>query len=1167
MRIKWLDLKAYGPFSDRRLDFSAARPGLHIVYGPNEAGKSSSLRALQALLFGFPVRSGDNFLHPYDQLLVGGCLQGEDGRELIFYRRKRAKNSLFDQNDKPLDPAVLTPFLRGLEPDLFSTFYGIDHDTLIRGGQGILERQGEVGQALFAAGAGLASLKGILEGLEKEGDELFRPKGSSQAISAALGDYRQLQERLREASLSGREWQEHQRALQEAADQLEQVNARRSRLTREKSQCERLQRALPSLGERRVLLRRLAEMGEQVELPSDFAGRRKSLEQRQQAIRLRLDTARNRRHDLEGKSAEITPNHALLDRAEAVEQLHQQFGQYQKGNRDRLTLDGRRAGLRAEAAELLKRIRPGASIDGIEPLRPHLIKRKTVQDLAGRYEALVQGLRRAERTLQTTAQNLNDSRQRLAELPPAADTAHLVPALVRAQKAGDPDAEIVSLRTALEQAWEQNRKGLERLGLWKGPLERVTDLPLPGPETVDRFEAEFRGHDEEQQQLQQERRRLEKELTRLTTQLHEIEYAAEIPSEQDLARHRSLRDQGWQLLRRQWLQGQDMEAQSRAYDPDHALPEAYELRVAAADQTADRLYREAERVQKHAALRAATEETGQRLQALQELEEKTGAGRSRTSEHWETLWSAAGIHPLPPREMRSWLSAFDRLRSQVEETARAALELELRESRRQELRSQLARELAGVGRPPALPGQELSPLVQAAETLVQEAQRATTKRDALDNRIRDMEESLKSAQNDRREAEEAWRQWQAQWEQALSPLGIAATALPAEAQEYLDTLQECFAKLREAEDLRKRIQGIERDAAAFEQQLRGLAAETAPDLAALDIPAVVAQLKGHLARAGQDQTLLQGHTKEIEALEKEIRAGQTEVEAVDRQLAELVALAGCDRIEQLDEAERRSAEYRNSRERLEETEQTLARSAEGISLDELEEQARGLDPDGLPGRIEALSREIEGLDPDILRLSEAMGREKSALERMDGSGRAAELADEAQQTLARIRRLTGRYIRLKLATRILREEIERYRAENQDPILAIASGCFSELTLGSFAGLRTDIDDQGQPVLIGVRPDGRWVPVAGMSSGTCDQLYLALRLATLQWRLRANEPMPFIVDDILINFDDQRSAATLKALDELAAKTQVILFTHHSQIPEMALALKGSGRIAVHRLA
>jgi len=90
--------------------------------------------------------------------------------------------------------------------------------------------------------------------------------------------------------------------------------------------------------------------------------------------------------------------------------------------------------------------------------------------------------------------------------------------------------------------------------------------------------------------------------------------------------------------------------------------------------------------------------------------------------------------------------------------------------------------------------------------------------------------------------------------------------------------------------------------------------------------------------------------------------------------------------------------------------------------------------------------------------------------------------------------------------------------------------------------------------------------VEKMSSGTRDQLFLALRLATLAWRLETSEPMPFIVDDILINFDDDRSRATLSVLADLSKKNQVILFTHHRQIVEEAKSIKGKRAIQIHEL-
>ena len=66
--------------------------------------------------------------------------------------------------------------------------------------------------------------------------------------------------------------------------------------------------------------------------------------------------------------------------------------------------------------------------------------------------------------------------------------------------------------------------------------------------------------------------------------------------------------------------------------------------------------------------------------------------------------------------------------------------------------------------------------------------------------------------------------------------------------------------------------------------------------------------------------------------------------------------------------------------------------------------------------------------------------------------------------------------------------------------------------------------------LAGIRQDGRRVTVAGMSDGTVDQLYLALRVAAIEDYLDHAEPMPFIADDLFINFDDKRAAAGFRVL-------------------------------------
>jgi uncharacterized protein YhaN len=84
-----------------------------------------------------------------------------------------------------------------------------------------------------------------------------------------------------------------------------------------------------------------------------------------------------------------------------------------------------------------------------------------------------------------------------------------------------------------------------------------------------------------------------------------------------------------------------------------------------------------------------------------------------------------------------------------------------------------------------------------------------------------------------------------------------------------------------------------------------------------------------------------------------------------------------------------------------------------------------------------------------------------------------------------------------------------------------------------------------------------------MSDGTRDQLFLAFRLASVEHYCRNADPLPFIADDLLVHFDDDRTAETLDLLAEFGRITQVLLFTHHRSVRDAAAALatQGSARI------
>ena len=79
MRLRRLILGRYGHLSDVVLEFPDS-PGLHVVLGANEAGKSTALAAIGDCLFGFPHRTPFGFLHATRDLRIGATLQARDGR-------------------------------------------------------------------------------------------------------------------------------------------------------------------------------------------------------------------------------------------------------------------------------------------------------------------------------------------------------------------------------------------------------------------------------------------------------------------------------------------------------------------------------------------------------------------------------------------------------------------------------------------------------------------------------------------------------------------------------------------------------------------------------------------------------------------------------------------------------------------------------------------------------------------------------------------------------------------------------------------------------------------------------------------------------------------------------------------------------------------------------
>jgi hypothetical protein len=666
--------------------------------------------------------------------------------------------------------------------------------------------------------------------------------------------------------------------------------------------------------------------------------------------------------------------------------------------------------------------------------------------------------------------------------------------------------------------------------------------------------------------------------------LRALELTGSVPSENDLIRARGHRDQGWQLVRQAWLAGADVTDLARDYGADRPLDDAFEVAMNGADEVADRLRREAQHVHERATTRARAEVCAQRIaetdHALDELDRRAADWQSA----WVALWAPAGLTPLPPAEMLPWLNRALRLCETIRQTHALSTRLDEQEAIRRVHRGALVSVLsvpdAPVGpedrrnSPHEMPDSKGDPehdlggLIGRAEDRLRAMEEGARARLALEREVADLDERKRHLTLELAEANAALQEWQADWTALMAELGLAPEASPGEVSDHLQTIADALKQAESALAVQARIQGIDRDAAAFQAESRERFARLAPDLMERPIQEAVTILSARLSEQRAHKTRLEELIGQANRTEEEVRGSETAAAAAAQVLAELCRQADCNSPDQLPLIEERVRERRRLADQLSEVESGLIQAGDGLGIAALAEEGADIDQDRVVARLQALDARLEQeLRPAHRALIEQKADADRMLKAMGGEGAAAAVAEETQQLIAAIRTRAEQYVRIKLAARILRDEIERFRREHSDPILKSASSYFRSLTCGSFIAVETDFDESDQPVLVGLRNSGERLHVDAMSTGTRDQLYLALRLASLEPFLDGTEPMPFVVDDILIQFDDERARATLETLADFSTKTQVILFTHHGRDIEQARQLDpDQARIWVHRL-
>jgi uncharacterized protein YhaN len=1147
MRLVTLDLERYGPFTGRTIAFSR-QAKLHVVYGPNEAGKTSALAAVTDLLFGIGRQTAYDFLHDGRDLRIGATVDRTDGKCLTFRRRRGNKGTIVDALDNALRDDVLVPYLGGLTREVFCNAFGLDADALRRGAEDMLATDGEVGASLFAAASGLRGLADLRRALDEEAGAIFGPRASKdRRFYQALDRFNEARKTIQGREVRAAYWKDLNDRIEAYARQLEELKALRAANAAERARLGRSKRIAPLMQLIDGDLARRSILGPIPDVPAGFGH---ELAEALAAVRTASD-AQTRALDDEAAAirdhADVAVDEAVLGRASDVVRLMAETGAYASNRRDLPRIQAEADEYRGQVRQLAMRVGLAAEVafEGRQPTdaTQALVKRliaegRDIADAQTRSSAALVSERAAladldhEQRVHATIVNPQPLRDKAAALAPA---------LKILERSAD-------LSRAIGAEERSLREAAGRLDPPVTDLNAVAASALPSVETISRFANDLTAV---ATHLQRDQDRLEAALATvadLEGKLLDLAATTPLASPQAVAAKRQQRDDAWRQLRADLLDPAHPPATRQLLDGVGQ----FERHLVEADQLADNAVSDAERVAAHAAHARRLDDERRKAAAARDRFATFEAKRQATWDAWTAAWSGVGIAPSHPADMAAWRITLEGLLSRRDKVEGQRDLLVASEGTARTVEPAVRALAADVGLAAADQVGDL-PLVAAQidERLRAFAGSWDSVRD-LEARRRDIQRrvaGLTAAEND---AAGRLADWRDRWQSAVPTISLPATATTDEAQAALDVWKQVPAAVHERDNRDRRVAGMRRNIDQFERDTKNIVDAIAPDLAGLTPDVAVKTLNDRVTAAKAAASRRDATSGRVATTIRARQAADAALDQVRTAVADLMSSLppNCDPSDLVAALTEREALDRSLAERSNQ----LISQGDGYDEKALRNELADFSPGEVEGRLTVLTGEDQDFEREGHEVYAAHVQavaERTAAEQ----GLGAELAAQQRAgAAAELVQASHDYAVLKLGALLLGAAIDRRRATHQDPFMVRAGQLFDLLTGGSFDGIGQDFDDDDTLRLVGRRPTGERVAVGGLSTGARDQLYLALRLAYLEDYAMRAEPPPFIGDDLFATFDEDRTAHGLAALAAIGDRVQPIVFTHHRHVAQIAQA-------------
>jgi len=1145
MKLNKLNLIRFGPYTDFPIDLKSGDKNFHMVYGQNEAGKSTALRAISGLLYGIEETTTDDHLHSKTDLRIGAVIsKGEENIEVI--RRKGRKNTLLDKDEKNIDESLLSSkYLNGVSKELFTSMFGLGHDELVQGGRKLLAGEGEVGESLFGASAGIRNIHALRQTLRSEADSIFTANARTKPLNVEIKKFNDAEKKSAQLSLRPKIFLDLQKQYEDAKAKSAELGDQLKELTVELTKKERLQRTLPLIGKRKILLDKKKELDPIKPVPESCASERIGAMAALDKAEAQIQRLKKEKHKLQDELDSLHIPAELLERQKEIKEFENRVAVTRKAEGDIPALETEIKLNLHEAKQILRNLGRPESPDNIEDLRIDLATQETINALSREFVRHETNLQTAEKNYAEAKQVLDELQENAVTFPPSLIPDALDKLLLKIRKKGDLDADLKELLAEHYQLQQDSERRCRPLGTDVDDYDKIVKLPVPLEETVEEYEEFFQAAGKKREHLENQETEVRKRINRVNTDLAELEQKEEVLSEAALLEARARRDELWLKVKGAWQADEDL-----AEEQMQKIVDDYEKSLIQADETSDVLRKNADLVARYTTLSFDKQRAEDELAQIQEQLAIVRNEEESLSSRWLEIIKPMGVKEYSPKEFAGWFGLFEKFSESFTALQEIEREVSLLQATIKDYKSQVNTELFTLGEKGTKEDESFSELIERAESVVSGLK---DKKILWEQNQRDILNAKKSQGIKEEELKKQTKKlddWRKKWAAAIKQLGYDANTDVEVVSKTIEVITRLFSKTEDAARLRMRVDQMNKDAQRLKEDVTNFASKYMPESVKPDFTETVIELLSQVTSGNEAVNRRKKINATLEQMQEDLNILEDEKRDASDMIGRLLKSAGCKTTEELEKIEEKSVELRDILAKQEDVDEQLL--SEGISLDDLIEQAKEIDRDALPAEIQDLKVELESLNTSRGNILKEIGSLKNELGKMDGAQDSADAANEAEESMAAIRQHVETYARLKLSAAILEREIEEYRQKNQGPIMKRTAEIFQRITLGSFQDLTTGFDDKDKLVFLCVEKDGRKTTVDGLSEGTRDQLYLALRIAGIEHHMEHNAPLPVIVDDLLIKADDFRSKAILEILGELSRKTQVIFFTHHSKLVELA---------------